>query len=112
MKSKLNLSLSGKLYLLIAAFALGLTLFGAISYSTIANVKIHGPQYEGLVLDKDALADVLPPPQFIVESYLTSLLMRDAKTKEDLQQLIDKFGKLKTDFLERQTFWREHMDDQ
>jgi hypothetical protein len=33
-----------------------------------------------VIAQKDLAADVLPPPEFIIEAYLTALKLRDAKS--------------------------------
>jgi methyl-accepting chemotaxis protein len=105
-----SMNLSKKMYLLIGTFAMGLILFGVISYSTTSKVKIHGPYYTDIVLHKDLLADVLPPPAFIVESYLTTQLMRNANA-EELKKLNDTLAALHKDYDTRQQFWRENLAD-
>jgi methyl-accepting chemotaxis protein len=109
MKANHNISLSRKLYLLIGVFLLGLALFGSVSYLTINKVKIHGPHYTGIVITKDLLADVLPPPNFIVETYLTALLMREAQSPAELNKLIDKYHALKEEYMTRQSYWLAHL---
>ena len=111
MKMMTSMSLSRKLYLLIGIFAVGLAVFGAISYSTINKVKIHGPHYKGIVINKDLLADVLPPPNYILEIFLTTHLMEEAKTPEELQSLTASYEKLKKEYETRQDFWRDELAD-
>ena len=38
---------------------------------------IYGPAYRKIVLMKDLIADILPPPAYIIESYLTALRVVD-----------------------------------
>jgi methyl-accepting chemotaxis protein len=103
------MNLSKKLYLLIGTFAVGLTLFGSISYLTTNKVKVHGPYYSGIVLHKDLLADVLPPPAFIVESYLKAQLLRDTKDSNTVQKILAEINKLKDEYDSRQQFWSEQL---
>ncbi|GEM_PF-5573371 len=41
--------------------------------------------YNEIVLGKDIVADILPPPEYIVETYLTALqLLKEIKAPDDL----------------------------
>lgn len=40
------------------------------SVSTIGTLKVGGPIYTQIVLGKDLIADILPPPEYLIESYL------------------------------------------
>ena len=42
------------------------------------DLAINGPYYAQLVQMKDVVADVLPPPAYIIETYLTVLQIIDA----------------------------------
>jgi PAS domain S-box-containing protein len=106
-----NLSMKAKLLLLAAVFAGGFVLFGLIAYSTVSTVKVNGPHYQSIVQNKDLLADVLPPPAYIVETYLVALLMPDAKTPEELNQLVVRYETLKSEFRTRLEFWGKNLSE-
>src|SRR5262245_6999533 len=42
------------------------------------DLVINGPYYAQLVQMKDLVADILPPPAYIIETYLTVLQITDA----------------------------------
>ena len=44
----------------------------------IHKVRVNGPLYHDIVTDKDLIADILPPPQYIIESYLVALQIANA----------------------------------
>ncbi len=102
-------SMMYKLYLLSGVCLAGLVTFGLVAYFTLNTVKVNGPHYKRVVENKDLLADVLPPPNYIVESFLTTKLMLDAKTPSELQELVKHYGRLKTDYATRQDYWRENL---
>src|SRR5688500_20384665 len=64
-----SLRLSTKLTLLVAIFLVGLLAFTAVAWQTLAKVKVNGPLYHDIVQAKDVIADVLPPPEYIIEPY-------------------------------------------
>lgn len=104
-----NLKMKGKLTLLAAVFSIGFLVFGLVSFTTLNAVKVNGSHYQRIVQNKDLLADVLPPPNYIVETYLTARLMTDAKSPEELKSLTAQYGTLKRDFATRQEFWKQNL---
>lgn len=50
-----------------------LTLTGT-GWLTIDELKVGGPHYQKIILGKDLLADILPPPEYIVEPFLEATL--------------------------------------
>ena len=66
-------SLRTQVLLVAISLAGGFLLFGAWTSHTISETKVGGPNYQRIVLYKDLVADILPPPNYIIESYLTTL---------------------------------------
>jgi radical SAM superfamily enzyme len=60
------------------AAASGFIAYGAWSFKTLHEVKVNGPIYERIVQSKDLIADILPPPEYIIESYLVCMQIQDA----------------------------------
>jgi methyl-accepting chemotaxis protein len=74
------------------------------------HVKVNGPIYQGIVQQKDLLADILPPPEYLIESYLVSLQMVEAD-KAKLPALTDKAKALAKDFEDRHQYWAKELPD-
>ncbi len=104
-----NLKMKGKLALLAAVFAIGFTIFGVVAHNTLNTVKVNGAHYQRIVQNKDLLADVLPPPNYIVETYLTARLMADTENHDDLKALIAQYNTLKRDYSSRQEYWKQNL---
>src|SRR6185503_5761915 len=100
-----SLRLSTKLSLLVAIFLVGLLAFTAVVWQTLAKVKVNGPVYHDIVQGKDVIADVLPPPKYIIESYLVVLQMVEEKDKGRILAYIERGKKLRAEYEERQAFW-------
>lgn len=100
-----SLKLSAKLSLLVGMFLLGLVAFGLLGSYTMAKVKINGPLYKEIVQAKDVIADVLPPPKYIIESYLVVLQMVEERDKGRVEAYIQRGKKLRSEYEERQAFW-------
>src|SRR4051812_23098309 len=104
-----DLKLNTKLALLVGLFTLGFIVFGLVTYSTLQTqkstldaLKINGPMYHDIVQSKDVIADILPPPEYILESYLVLLRMSDefnrpnlnVPTQGETQPMLKKFKTL------------------
>jgi PAS domain S-box-containing protein len=106
-----KMSMKSKLLLLSGVFAIGFIAFGALSFFTLNSVKVNGRNYQEIIQNKDLLADVLPPPAYIVEPCLVVQLMPRAKTPQELQTLQDRYSRLKTEFETRQAYWAKNLPE-
>ena len=106
-----NLRISRKLLLLSAVFIVGFLVFGGYAYYTISTIKVNGRVYREIILQKDLVADILPPPEYIIEMYLTTLQMRDAKSAEAVDALMAKLQRLRMEYDERHTYWSGHLSE-
>lgn len=83
--------------ILILLTALSLTVFNAVNQiSTAATEMGNG---------KDIVADILPPPLYIIEAELTIMQLQDAQPNER-PALIDKLTSLKKDYDDRIKYWQ------
>ncbi|MBL8025199.1 MAG: methyl-accepting chemotaxis protein [Fibrobacteres bacterium] len=102
-----SISISKKLSFSLIILSFGFLLFGFYSFFTLNNVKVNGPIYNEIVRGKDLIADILPPPDYIIETYLTAYELReniqdDAKVAELETYLINK---LKKEYVDRHNYW-------
>jgi methyl-accepting chemotaxis protein len=100
-----KLGLKAKITTIVAGFALGTALLMAGSLYTLNVVKVNGPEYERIVRNKDLIADILPPPFFIVEAHLVTLRMLDAASPAEVERLVGELRKLRTNYDERGAYW-------
>jgi methyl-accepting chemotaxis protein WspA len=99
------MSLSAKLLSLVATFLLVFLAFALVVYRTIDREKVNGPIYKDIVQGKDLVADVLPPPEYIIEAYLLVLQLTDETDPANIHRLIDKSKQLRADYDERRAVW-------
>jgi methyl-accepting chemotaxis protein len=105
-------SLSQRFTLLIGAFAVGFAIYGAWSFKVINELKVNGPVYQRIVQGKDLIADILPPPEYIIESYLVTLQLAGTEDAHTRTALVDRLKTLKSDYDSRHEFWgKEGLDD-
>ncbi|WP_298374307.1 methyl-accepting chemotaxis protein [Azospirillum sp.] len=69
-------------------------------------LRVNGPTYKDIVRDKDLLADVLPPPSYVIEAYLTLTLLKDTDGDGERKALVERYKALKKDYQDRVDFWK------
>lgn len=99
-----------RLAALVLVFLLSFSLYGLYCINTVSEVKINGPFYKRIIQGKDVIADVLPPPAYLIETYLTAFQMLDAQGP-GLSVLEAKAGRLKSEFLERRAHWLRDLEE-
>jgi methyl-accepting chemotaxis protein len=92
----------------------GLTIFGivfAIGFSAVVyaghlaltTLKVGGPVYGQISLGKDLVADILPPPEYILESYLEATLA--LQDRAGFAQHKARLAQLHRDYDQRRQYW-------
>ena len=99
-----NLKIGTKLLLRIGALVVGLLVFMGYAYWNRTQVQVDGPMYSEIVEGKDLLADLLPPPLYIVQAHLDSAEMLTAKPSE-LPTLVEHAKKVQGEFEARHDYW-------
>ena len=82
---------------------------GVLSFETLARLKVNGPIYAGIVQQKDLLGDILPPPMYILETYMTVLQTLGESDANALKDDLAKLSSLKQDFADRTEFWSKQL---
>ena len=100
-----NAKIKAKLFLLLGVSIGGFVLFTLFSFSTLNELKINGKLYKRIVQGKDLIADVLPPPEYIIETYLISLQLIDETNPQTINSLIEKAKSLKGEYDTRHDYW-------
>ena len=106
-----NLKVQSKLLLLASVFALGLAVFALYAYDTMNNVKVNGPVYARIVEGKDLIADVLPPPAYLVEAYLVVLQMEQETDAGGLMALAERSKVLGEEYKARHEYWSRILEE-
>ncbi|UUZ53780.1 hypothetical protein LP419_35080 [Massilia sp. H-1] len=99
--------LSYRLFLLIAIFALGFVIYGSWSFRTLDQLKVNGPLYQEIIGAKDLIADAVPPPLNIMESWTLCLEMATPGTEaRRIGALEVRLGMLRDQHAARLRYWR------
>lgn len=87
-----------------AILIVGCMLMLAVTHFALQKIRVGGPIYNSIILGKDLLADVLPPPEYIIEPYLeATLAVADpASTPARMERL----GQLKKEYEARHEYWK------
>lgn len=114
--------ISHKLFALLTACSLAMVAIGSFSIYSLrvtagkirvseSKTRVDGALYNGIVQGKDVLSDVLPPPAYVIESYLTALQLSDATNKAEQDSLSAKLNELHKEFNDSYTHWSHDLPD-
>ncbi len=99
-----NLSLGNLLYGLLATVVAGLMLLAYQAFESAGSVTIGSKLYTDVIQSNDLVADVLPPPQYIVEAALLVRQIRMA-TPAEREPLVARFKQTREEFDTGQKRW-------
>jgi methyl-accepting chemotaxis protein len=101
MKLRLTIARAMVLFGLVTATGLAAVVFTGIY--ALSDVKIGGPLYDQIKLGNDLVADILPPPEYVIEAYLEATLALN--NPAELATRRERLAQLKKDYDERREFW-------
>jgi methyl-accepting chemotaxis protein len=99
----LRLTISRAILIFGLVTALGLGAVIATSVYGLSQLKVGGPLYNQIKLGNDLIADILPPPEYVIESYLEATLVLHDPAKLSVHR--DRLAQLKKEYDERHAFW-------
>lgn len=102
-------SIKFKLFLQVLVLILGLGFYGIYSYYISEKIKIKGDLYNQIILQKDLLSDVLPPPEYIIETFLVSFQQATENNPRDLEEYVKRMIELRNAYYERHKFWDKNI---
>jgi methyl-accepting chemotaxis protein len=76
----------------------GSAAFGLLAFRTLDELRIGSPSYHKITQSKDLIADVLPPPAYLVEAYLLVHEMKEETDRQRLQALVRQSRQLRADY--------------
>jgi signal transduction histidine kinase/HAMP domain-containing protein len=107
-----GLTIKMRFTLILGTLVIGFALFGFATLKAMKILNVNGPIYQHIAQGKDIIADVLPPPEYIIESYLVALQLTQATNQREISALITRFQLLKTEYESRHQYWLEQSLDQ
>ncbi len=103
MQPRLTISRAIVLFGLVTALGLGAVIF--TSYYALSELKVGGPIYDKIKLGNDLIADILPPPEYVIEAYLEATLALNDPASLPVRS--DRLAQLKKEYDERFLFWSQ-----
>jgi methyl-accepting chemotaxis protein len=104
-----NLTIKLKLATLVVTTVGAFATFAFLTQKTLGEIKVTGPVYNEIITGKDLIADILPPPAYILESYLTTMKITSTVNPGERDELITKLFTLRKEFEDRQAYWKENL---
>ncbi len=105
-----NMKIGNKLIALVGVFVVGLLAFGGVAFYTLSRVQVNGPIYRELVEKKDIIADILPPPMYIIEPFFVVLdiqgELENGAPAAEIEPLIENFMALREAYYARLDYWK------
>lgn len=100
---KLRLSISSAIIAFGLLLVIGFTAVVATGAYALRELKVGGPLYSDIKLGNDLVADILPPPAYVIEAYLeATLAMREP---DQLAAHSERLVQLRKDYDDRKVFW-------
>lgn len=98
--------------IILITLMVGFTVFGTRTYYTLKELSVNGPVYQQIIQGKDLVADILPPPEYIIEAYLVLLELSRSDNPAETDALLERFEHLRADYNTRHDYWlKQNLDD-
>ncbi len=86
-----------------ALIIIGILALASVSGSAIEVLRIGGQTYTSIVSSKDLVADILPPPLYVIEALQEVTDLRD--TPQDFARHSERLATLRRQYLDRKAYW-------
>ncbi len=104
-----TLKMKAKLALLAGTAIVGFIAYFIFSYQLMKVVSVNGSLYDDIISNKDLVADILPPPEYIIEAYLVTKQIIADSNKDHRLELISRLADLEKDYRDRHAYWDTHI---
>ncbi|MGL5829576.1 MAG: sensor histidine kinase, partial [Angustibacter sp.] len=109
-----NTTIRARLLLMAGIPLVLILLVAGLGLSVLQSTKINSAEYDRIVLSKDLVADVLPPPENLEGSLLAAYQIADGLAVGDEDQISKSsvaIKRLQRNFNERHLFWERNLED-
>jgi methyl-accepting chemotaxis protein len=104
-------SILQQILFIVFIFSAGIALYISTSAYFFSISKVNGPIYRQIIQGKDLIADILPPPEYIIESYLVALQAQDQTPGKQLETQQKNFDRLQKKYEERHVYWQNNLPE-
>ena len=106
-----NLRIRTKLLLMTGLVFVTTASLGGMFWSAFGTARVNGPMYVEIVKGKDLVADILPPPEYIIETYLDLHLLLAETDPAERSRFVEKLAALQHDFNDRLEHWQAELPE-
>lgn len=99
-------TLKTRFLLILMALGIGFVAFALITVVAMNRLRVGGPVFQRIELANVLVADVLPPPAYIIETHLVANQLARSGAEERMA-LLERFEHLRKEYWERQAYWRQ-----
>jgi methyl-accepting chemotaxis protein len=103
------MSIKAKLGAMAILISVGIIVLVVSLGVSTERIRVNGPLYHEIVRGKDLVADILPPPEYILEAYLVAYQALSEKDVSKIPSYQERFGKLRKEYDERHTYWAKEL---
>lgn len=100
----IRLKIASAVHIFGLVVAAGFAAVVLTSVIALNQLKVGGPLFDRIVLGKDLIADILPPPEYLIESYLEATLALNDPASLDTHK--KRLTQLHKDYDDRLAYWR------
>jgi methyl-accepting chemotaxis protein len=102
-RPSMRLTASRAMIAFAVLFVAGFAAVVGVSYVALTKLKVNGPAYNQIMLAKQMIGDIQPPPIFTLEAYLVAQQLNSGTLGIDAGK--SRLARLKLDYLKRKSFW-------
>ena len=99
-----KITISRLIYTFACIVFVGLAISQGLQWNTLSTLKVGGPVYTEIVNGKDLVADILPPPLYVVQAY--ALANESINQPGRFADNVKKIRSLHNDFNTRIDYWK------
>jgi methyl-accepting chemotaxis protein len=100
-----------KMAVFAAILIAGLIVTWRLTATFDSRVSIGGGMYNEIILSNELTADILPPPEYIIESYAKALEFVLTDSADTRKALSDDIKRLEAEYVSRNKYWQENAPD-
>jgi methyl-accepting chemotaxis protein len=104
-----NMKIRNKMWILSLAAGLLIVVVWLCSIFYTNRTKIGSSLYKEIILSNTLTADILPPPEYVIESYATALQYISERDANARRELLAYFKNLQATYDERHLFWNQNL---
>ncbi|NVN93401.1 MAG: methyl-accepting chemotaxis protein [Desulfuromonadales bacterium] len=104
-------TIKGRLISTCIFITAGILAIIAVMQISSEKIKVNGPVYQDIVRGKDLIADILPPPEYIIESYFVVLQALAEKDASRITSFHERLKKLRSEYDDRHAYWTKELPE-